>query len=523
MDPGPLGCSAGVDDAGCAGAGCGMCVEGQGCTGDSDCQSGLCELTTGQCEASRCDDAVQNGDESGLDCGGSCAPCAVAGCTGPADCAGNACVAGQCQTPPVEPLCADGLQNQDETAIDCGGSICVTCPTCGDGARNQDETAIDCGGVICPACVQGLGCLTGNDCASGACTGNVCQALSGQCTDSAECSCATQAGHDYRFCTTPQVGDAAAAYCQSVGMQLVRVDDATENAWLETAGTTAGVFAGTNGFAWIGANDLAVSQEWAWPDGAVFWSGDSNGAAVNGLYTNWNIQSPNGGNSHCVGMLDTGLWQDLSCASEQPFICQTSVCASCATCGDTLQNQDETGIDCGGSVCSACPDGGGCSVPSDCASSVCTANVCEPNAGGCTPTANCVCGSSGGSDVLLCTTEVTSSEVATLCANAGMAPIKVSGSVENEALRLTFLNNGLFTVGNEPLVWLGGTDAAVEGDWTWYDGELFWDGNAISGVYQNWGTLMPRGAADCLGMAQDGTWRSRACNSPQVLYACESL
>jgi hypothetical protein len=48
--------------------------------------------------------------------------------------------------------CSDGLKNQDETDIDCGGA-CRMCPTCFDGLWNQDETGIDCGGV-CKKCPQ---------------------------------------------------------------------------------------------------------------------------------------------------------------------------------------------------------------------------------------------------------------------------------------------------------------------------------------------------------------------------------
>ncbi len=41
--------------------------------------------------------------------------------------------------------CQDGILNGDETDIDCGGS-CEDCPTCDDGILNGDETDIDCGG-----------------------------------------------------------------------------------------------------------------------------------------------------------------------------------------------------------------------------------------------------------------------------------------------------------------------------------------------------------------------------------------
>lgn len=46
--------------------------------------------------------------------------------------------------------CTDGEQNQDETAIDCGGE-CAPCETCTDGIKNQNEVEVDCGGD-CVAC-----------------------------------------------------------------------------------------------------------------------------------------------------------------------------------------------------------------------------------------------------------------------------------------------------------------------------------------------------------------------------------
>ena len=70
-----------------------------------------------------CSDEIQNQDETGVDCGGSCKAC---------------------------PTCKDGIQNQDETGTDCGGS-CAPCATCKDEIQNQDETGIDCGGS-CGAC-----------------------------------------------------------------------------------------------------------------------------------------------------------------------------------------------------------------------------------------------------------------------------------------------------------------------------------------------------------------------------------
>ena len=79
-----------------------------------------------------CFDGIQNGGETGIDCGGPCQPC------------------------PPAPTCFDFIQNGDETGIDCGG-ICPAClptPTCFDGIQNGGETGIDCGGP-CSACPPG--------------------------------------------------------------------------------------------------------------------------------------------------------------------------------------------------------------------------------------------------------------------------------------------------------------------------------------------------------------------------------
>ena len=50
--------------------------------------------------------------------------------------------------------CTDGIQNQGETGIDCGGP-CAPCPTCNDGIQNQGETGVDCGGP-CQVCPGGV-------------------------------------------------------------------------------------------------------------------------------------------------------------------------------------------------------------------------------------------------------------------------------------------------------------------------------------------------------------------------------
>jgi hypothetical protein len=55
----------------------------------------------------------------------------------------------------VTATCDDGIQNQGEEDIDCGGP-CKSCATCDDGIKNQDEAGIDCGGPCspCPVCLE---------------------------------------------------------------------------------------------------------------------------------------------------------------------------------------------------------------------------------------------------------------------------------------------------------------------------------------------------------------------------------
>lgn len=98
-----------------------------------------------------CYDGIQNGDETGIDCGGSCKPCGT--CTDgilnnleeEIDCGGPNCKG--CHN------CEDGIQNYDEQGIDCGGEFCSACATCEDGIQNGDETGIDCGGS-CKECAE---------------------------------------------------------------------------------------------------------------------------------------------------------------------------------------------------------------------------------------------------------------------------------------------------------------------------------------------------------------------------------
>jgi hypothetical protein len=95
-----------------------------------------------------CFDRVKNGDETDVDCGGSCGACAE----------GFACSdASDCETGACNGTCAAG--------------------TCHDGLRDGFETDVDCGSG-CGGCAVGKVCWSNSDCASGhcglPCTGTLC-------------------------------------------------------------------------------------------------------------------------------------------------------------------------------------------------------------------------------------------------------------------------------------------------------------------------------------------------------------
>ena len=54
------------------------------------------------------------------------------------------------------PNCVDGILNNDEEDVDCGGPNCGPCPTCEDGEQNGGEEGVDCGGPCSFPCRNSL-------------------------------------------------------------------------------------------------------------------------------------------------------------------------------------------------------------------------------------------------------------------------------------------------------------------------------------------------------------------------------
>jgi hypothetical protein len=134
--------------AGASGGDCGNACPGNGsgaagvnaaCRTGADCSTGVC-TTEGTCAPATTTDAVKNGRETDVDCGGGEAPKCEAGkaCKEGTDCFWGYCTGGVCE----------GHQ---------------------PGRKDGDQTDVDCGGTVSPACDWGQGCLEDRDCTSKVC------------------------------------------------------------------------------------------------------------------------------------------------------------------------------------------------------------------------------------------------------------------------------------------------------------------------------------------------------------------
>ena len=123
----------------------GDCQLNEPCTDNSDCESRFC--FNNKCSGSSCEDGIKNQGESAVDCGGQCNKCQNnQACNIHNDCQSNFCSFGFCK---LQEICSDGRFSPGESDIDCGGP----CPNkCSEG-RSCDVTE-DCNGGL--QCVSSL-------------------------------------------------------------------------------------------------------------------------------------------------------------------------------------------------------------------------------------------------------------------------------------------------------------------------------------------------------------------------------
>ncbi|MBN2013947.1 MAG: hypothetical protein JW778_02090 [Candidatus Altiarchaeota archaeon] len=122
--------------------------DGAPCSADKECTSNECCHSICRSVCPYCGDGYCDGGET---CGTCPLDCTCAPGGGPGGGTGGS--GGAIGTGGIGANCFDGIMNQGETGIDCGGP-CKACPSCMDGILNQGETGVDCGGP-CGECAIG--------------------------------------------------------------------------------------------------------------------------------------------------------------------------------------------------------------------------------------------------------------------------------------------------------------------------------------------------------------------------------
>lgn len=120
------------------------------------------ETSSSSGEVSTCHSGVQDGVETGVDCGGGdCAPCDDGyGCKVDGDCNSNYCPISRGYCVPQDGRGICGVEDPDN-------------PSCGDCVKNATETDVDCGGDCLP-CRSGNVCVFDGDCWSNSCSNGTC-------------------------------------------------------------------------------------------------------------------------------------------------------------------------------------------------------------------------------------------------------------------------------------------------------------------------------------------------------------
>jgi len=273
---------------------------------------------------SSCTNKIVDGEESDIDCGGSCSRCS----------SGQKCS--------MNTDCADPLICNSDFGI-C--SIPDYEVLCGNNRRDFGESDTDCGGTNCDKCIDGYTCTSNSDCVSRDCSYGICVScydgiLNGQEAD-VDCgapSCFFPAVYDMIDSESP-------SYRTSSG--LCDSGSACKN----NAQCDSGICYGGTCVSCI--------------------NGEQDGLETDIDCGGMHCQTKCGESERCFETSD--------CSAE--FVCDDGFCVTRAdtTCAvDSTKNGFETDVDCGGGSCPRCADGKLCGTGSDCFGGYCesTDGVC---------------------------------------------------------------------------------------------------------------------------------------------------
>lgn len=172
-------------DTGCEGVICPsgqVCIQGEClrvCEEDADCRNPDLYCADKICTPIRCDDGVQNGDESDIDCGGGCERCGLGkSCFNDTDCASGICSGDGICVECLESIDCEGCQICQDTQCVDDNEQCEGCESCSGGQCIDDDehcSHLDDNGYCAQAqCVE---CAKDSHCA-----------LDGVCSEQYECT-----------------------------------------------------------------------------------------------------------------------------------------------------------------------------------------------------------------------------------------------------------------------------------------------------------------------------------------------
>ncbi|PJB38316.1 MAG: hypothetical protein CO108_19275 [Deltaproteobacteria bacterium CG_4_9_14_3_um_filter_63_12] len=308
--------------------------------------------------------------------------------------------------PDVDPSCSDRIQNNDESDVDCGGSMCSACgegqtcraagdclgnlcvnglcqavSACENGRQDGNETDTDCGGSDCPKCRDYKLCRSNSDCAGGTCADGWCATAS--CVDGVQ-------NNDE---SDVDCGGLTCIGC-SVYQRCRQNDDCLDNLCFN--GFCEAVNSCANGIRDNRETDIDCGGDQCEPCwegarcqvGSDCWTGlCQDGVCGGGGSSCWNgWQDGQETDVDCGGRECQPCWEGQRCFEPKDCMsgaCNNGVCGAGDTCWNGWQDGSESDVDCGGWQCEPCWDGQHCLGGQDCWSGVCANSVCGGGGGTC--------------------------------------------------------------------------------------------------------------------------------------------
>ncbi len=256
------------------------------------------------------------------------------------------------------PTCNDGIQNGNETGVDCGGPDCDPCavPTCDDGIQNGDETGIDCGGS-CGPCDATYCDMSGNNSGDDSISNVTFAGINNSSTS-------TTVGYE-NFTTV--TGNVTKGSSENLRVTIIGYQGGANNevyAWFDWNIDGDFTDAGEKFSITTAPNDTTRELSINIPSSATTGTtrmrivvgynasdGDSSCGTISyGQVEDYSINVTGGSGPTCTDGIQNGDETGVDCGGS------CDPCTVDPTCTDGIQNGDETGVDCGGS-CSPCQTG----------------------------------------------------------------------------------------------------------------------------------------------------------------------